>query len=149
MEPQSEVIVGGFGDVERGQLLKEDGIRPTIAVKKLRPQGDRSQRIRVVVVSLAAISCFYLTWFLAKALARELQVWADLDHENILKLIGFYIDEDMLNAAWIITIWQPHGNVTAYIAATSPGLVRRLELVSFGFLYSRSVPTQATGFGHG
>lgn len=44
------IIVGGYGDVQQA-VLESNGSRSVVAVKKLRPQGDWHQRIRVVAVS--------------------------------------------------------------------------------------------------
>lgn len=47
-----EVFVGGFGDVEQAELRNWFFRRNTkIALKKLRPQGTRAQRIRIAAVS--------------------------------------------------------------------------------------------------
>lgn len=49
----ADVIVGGFGDVEQAQLRESIfGANPIVALKRLRPTGDRNQRIRVVAVSV-------------------------------------------------------------------------------------------------
>lgn len=49
----AEVFVGGFGDVERAELRESlfFGSNSVVALKKLRPSGDRPQRIRVIAVS--------------------------------------------------------------------------------------------------
>lgn len=51
------VIVGGFAEVEqailRASRFSKSG--PLVAVKKLRPTGNRQQRIRVVAVSIVGV----------------------------------------------------------------------------------------------
>lgn len=48
-----QLIVGGFGDVEQAKLRTSFfGPDPMIALKRLRPSGNREQRIRVIAVSL-------------------------------------------------------------------------------------------------
>lgn len=50
------MVVGGFGDVYIGRLrsfLSPGGI--PVAVKRLRPSGDRQKRIRVVAVSTRCV----------------------------------------------------------------------------------------------
>lgn len=50
----AEVFVGGFGDVEQAQLRESPfGASPVMALKRLRPTGDRAQRIRVIAVSMS------------------------------------------------------------------------------------------------
>ncbi len=47
-----EVIVGGFGDVRQAKLRTSlFGKDPVVALKDLRPTGNREQRIPVVAVS--------------------------------------------------------------------------------------------------
>lgn len=45
----SQLIVGGFGDVQKATLTSPDS-SPVIAVKRLRPQGNWEQRVRVAAV---------------------------------------------------------------------------------------------------
>lgn len=49
-----QVIVGGFGDVEQAKLRTLFGPEPVVALKKLRPSGDREQRIRVLAVGFSS-----------------------------------------------------------------------------------------------
>lgn len=52
-----QLIVGGFGDVQqvkiRSSLFQTN---PLVALKKLRPAGDRNQRIRVMAVCIPCAS---------------------------------------------------------------------------------------------
>lgn len=51
----AEVIVGGFGDVRQAKLRTSlVGSDTVVALKKLRPEGNYMQRIRVVAVSMLA-----------------------------------------------------------------------------------------------
>lgn len=63
-------------------------------------------------------------------MARELRVWHELRHPNILPLEAFYLDEDSAMEAWIITLWQSNGNVMKYTASTGANEATRLKLVS-------------------
>lgn len=49
----AEVFVGGFGDVEKAEFRESLflGANRIIALKRLRPSGDRAQRTRVIAVS--------------------------------------------------------------------------------------------------
>ena len=62
-------------------------------------------------------------------LARELKVWAGLLHPNILELVGFYLS-DNLDEAWLLSLYEPEGNLAEYIEKRRPDAGRRLELVS-------------------
>lgn len=47
-----DLVVGGFGDVRQAKLRTSIfGSDPVVAIKTLRPAGDREQRIRVIAVS--------------------------------------------------------------------------------------------------
>lgn len=129
-----KVIVGGFGDIEQAELRTSlFGPNCKIALKRLRPSGNRQQRIRVAAVSemhrcLHRRSLTPLT-HCTQALARELHVWHKLIHPNILQLEGFDYDENSLKSAWIATRWQSNGNILEYIEATKPDSEKRLKLV--------------------
>lgn len=105
------------------------------AIKKLRPGGNKDQRIRVIAVSQIY---FFLTVslpsLLSQAVARELRVWSQLDHPNILKLLGFYVDENEFSSAWIVTPWQSNGDIATYLQIHKPSKVRRFQLVSLSSL---------------
>ena len=64
-----------------------------------------------------------------QALARELTVWARLDHPNVAAFLGFHIDvfED---DAWLISLWAPFGDVIVYLSQNEVDANGRLELVS-------------------
>lgn len=54
MIPDGEVFVGGFGDVRQAKLRSSFfGSDPIVAIKMLRPVGNRQQRIRVIAVGTA------------------------------------------------------------------------------------------------
>lgn len=125
--------MGGFGDVEQAKLrVSLFGKDPVVALKKLRPAGDRHQRIRVMAVrtTCVCISIRRLKFTPSKSLARELLVWSRLKHENILALEGFYFDESSLKTAWIATLWQENGNVMKFLATNKPGWRTRMGLAS-------------------
>jgi len=82
-----------------------------VAVKALRPYGDIQTRKRV-----------------AKRLVREIDVWARLNHPNVLRLIGFCLAPDR-SAAWIISSLCRNGNAQEYLKSTNPGEVNRVKLV--------------------
>ncbi|KAG8978533.1 hypothetical protein FRB93_011042 [Tulasnella sp. JGI-2019a] len=94
---------GGFGVVRRA--LFDDQM---VAVKILR--SDESRDIRV-----------------AKALIREMKIWSRLSHQNVLRLIGFYLSQT-LDCAIIVCPLAPHGSLQDYVQRESPGDAFRLRL---------------------
>lgn len=124
---EAVVIVGGYGDVQKATFA---GSNHTIAVKRLRPQGDFYSRVRTIAVRYPYNFVFLSSLIVSQALVRELKVWADLRHNNVLLLQGFHIDSPSLECAWIITLWHERGNISDYIIRTQPDEAARLKLVS-------------------
>lgn len=56
-------------------------------------------------------------------------MWSQLNHRNILNLLGYYYDESQLTVAWMATPWQPNGHILAYIQTHDPDPSHRLKLV--------------------
>lgn len=146
-----EVFVGGFGDIQQAELRTSlFGSNPKIALKRLRPAGNREQRIRVVAVSgTGCRSADLADSRSVQSLARELRVWHDLIHPNILPLEGFYYDEASLTSAWIATRWHANGNIVKYIQVTKPDLDNRLKLVSKKIVPRLLVAYTWVGVGYG
>lgn len=64
-----------------------------------------------------------------KALVREMRVWEDLKHKNILPLRGFCLRDDH-SLAWLISPWEEQGNLSGYLKKDEPSQRIRLRLVS-------------------
>jgi len=83
-----------------------------VAVKQIHSGGNDEERVRM-----------------AKRFTRELKVWADMpSHPNILPLIGFYLSQD-LEGAWLVSGYEPLGNIEEYISIAQPDGSARLGLV--------------------
>ncbi|KAG8902003.1 hypothetical protein FRB99_004968 [Tulasnella sp. 403] len=109
MRMTDEIGRGGYGIVYRALLGRQ-----TVAVKVLRLDGDRRERIHVGV-----------------AFAREARLWADMDHPNILPLIAFHVEfglDSTPERALFLSPYMAFGDITEYIADAKPDLLRRLEL---------------------
>ncbi|KAG8893610.1 hypothetical protein FRB99_001848, partial [Tulasnella sp. 403] len=124
----SEIGVGGFGVVHRA-VLQKGPFSPKIhvAVKKFHTIGQREELLRV-----------------ALALIQELNVWAKLDHPNILPLVGFNLSSS-LEQAWLVSPYATNGNLFEYLEQTQPGLDKRLELAKdtakgLEYLHTRTPP---------
>lgn len=128
--PGSLVTFGGYGDVQMATLRPGGGATAvTIAVKRLRPSGDYVQQLKVAVVSDRDIN--YTCWFNrpSQALAREIRVWSGLQHPNISPLVGFHLNAGH-DAAWLLSPWEPNGNISAYLKTTDPSVQEKLQFVS-------------------
>ncbi|KAG8896808.1 hypothetical protein FRB99_008629, partial [Tulasnella sp. 403] len=124
----SEIGVGGYGVVHRAVLQKSLLVpNVPVAVKKFHTSGDWEKRLRV-----------------ALALVRELEVWAKLDHPNVLPLVGFHLSSG-LDEAWLVSPYASNGNVFEYLERTNLGLDDRLELAKdtakgLQYLHTRTPP---------
>ncbi|KAG8914311.1 hypothetical protein FRC01_004129, partial [Tulasnella sp. 417] len=106
-------IYGGYAEIlcatfEEGKEPRIPAIQfrgGVVAVKQLRAWGGNVERTRIAV-----------------RLAREIRVWSSLHHPNVLPLIGFFLSDDR-EVAWLVSSYQPHGNVTQYIRKSNPGLL--------------------------
>lgn len=63
-----------------------------------------------------------------QALARETLVWSRLKHDNIIPLMGFHLDIEG-DAMWLLSKWEPLGNVVGYLASNEVDQAARLQLV--------------------
>ncbi|KAG9042650.1 hypothetical protein FS837_010601 [Tulasnella sp. UAMH 9824] len=103
----SELGAGGHAEVYLATL---DGSLK-VAVKELRIPKTTGSRVRA-----------------AMRFARELRIWAKVQHPNILPLIGWYLSEDY-GCAQLIAPFMRNGNVREYIKRTQPTTEVRLRFV--------------------
>ncbi|KAG8950767.1 hypothetical protein FRC04_007186 [Tulasnella sp. 424] len=61
-------------------------------------------------------------------LARELRIWATLQHPNILGLLGYYSSENY-EIAQLISVYMVNGNVSQYLSKNQPDIATRLKFV--------------------
>lgn len=68
-----------------------------------------------------------------------MHVWTTIRHPNIIDLAGIHLD---LNAteAWIITQWEPLGDIRRFIKSHRLTILDLLRLVCEGALYLRLCP---------
>ncbi|KAG9035206.1 hypothetical protein FS837_002000 [Tulasnella sp. UAMH 9824] len=111
-EPSYEEKRGGFGDVQVSTLDPETPLSKLVAAKtiRLRTQNQDHQR-------------------LAFRLARELKVWAGLEHPHVLPLLGFYLDEEYKMAV-LLSEYMVYGDLKDYTVQQKPSWEMRLHLVS-------------------
>lgn len=62
-------------------------------------------------------------------LAREIRLWSTLNHRYILPFFGFHLSAG-LDEAWLITPYEPSGNVNNYVRSTFVDDLERIRLVS-------------------
>ncbi|KAG8899005.1 hypothetical protein FRC01_010702, partial [Tulasnella sp. 417] len=124
---------GGYGDVRVATLDSESSTPRLVAVKTIRLKALDRESHR-----------------LAFRLARELKVWAGLQHPHVLPLLGYYLDKDYKNAV-LISDYITNGDLMEYIEKEEPSLDknvlingdRRAMLADFGL--SRVLEDAPTG----
>lgn len=123
-----DVARGSYGEVRRATL---DGHAAPVAVKELRPLGNAKQRIRMEIVGarIAVNRPRRSLVLFPQAFARELQVWADLEHPNILPLVGFHLNSEE-GISWFISPFMTEGNIREYLERIKPHMLQRLQLAS-------------------
>ncbi|KAG8989984.1 hypothetical protein FRB90_001993 [Tulasnella sp. 427] len=80
----------------------------------------------------------------AKQFIREVDIMSRLNHERIVKLIGF-VEDIRDGEAWIIMPWEPNGNLADFLASGDWEIPERISLIQdmFGgleYLHTRKPP---------
>ncbi|KAG9037435.1 hypothetical protein FRB95_005725 [Tulasnella sp. JGI-2019a] len=110
IDTSAKLGTGGAGDVYEAELfvpVAQQTIR--VAVKTLRSGGLEDLRV-------------------AYRLLREISVWADLRHQNILSLIGFHLSLTH-DVALLVCPLEPFGSVERYLKTHNVDIPGRMELV--------------------
>ncbi|KAG9003061.1 hypothetical protein FRB90_011257 [Tulasnella sp. 427] len=105
--------------------------------------GDRTEDVSVAVKRLNFYTSIDKKKF-AKQFVREVDIMAELNHERIVKLIGF-VEDIRDGEAWIIMPWEPNGNLADFLASGDWAIPERLSLIQdmFGgveYLHTRTPP---------
>ena len=80
----------------------------------MRSESDEIKK--VIKVSLANLWPFPPLCRLFKHLRREMRIWKNLRHPNIVRFIGFAIENESYRpTAALVSEWCGHGNVIEYL----------------------------------
>lgn len=83
------------------------------------------------------VEAFDEAYDLWQAFTKELLVWSGLKpHPGIARFIGFYADFER-SEAWLLSPWEPHGNVTDFISGHQLEVPEKLSLVDLTHFYYR------------
>ena len=123
IQKEYPTVEGGYGSVKIA--LHHEKL---VAVKTLRLHGSEDDRERLACVSIARYSASPLKTEISQRLARELKVWAPLDHPNILPLTGFTCMED-LSSAQLISPYAENGHVGCFLKGSEQDESVRMNLV--------------------
>ncbi|KAG8938697.1 hypothetical protein FRC04_007930 [Tulasnella sp. 424] len=97
-----------------------------VAVKKFRSSGEANKRTQ------------------AAGFANELNLLSELDHDNIVKLIGF-VEIAQEDVAWILLQWEENGNLREFVHSQEWVIPKRVSLIydvtcGLHYLHSRDPP---------
>lgn len=67
-----------------------------------------------------------------------MKIWSDLDHPNILRFIGFHLNAET-DDAYLISPFEPLGDIARYIEKEGPSLDTRFELVSTNLAWNTQI----------
>jgi hypothetical protein len=128
---------GGFADVYEGKMLKNTIDNNTLGTStslcqylQTNPpifQKVAVKRFRIFVnqegefakVGLSRLDHCALTCVVIQSIAREMRVWARLDHPNVLCLLGFTLLGDL---PCLVSEWMENGTVRQFTAAKPTSL---------------------------
>ncbi|KIO19427.1 hypothetical protein M407DRAFT_30930 [Tulasnella calospora MUT 4182] len=113
---------GGFGIVRRAELHHSAYLPSWLASRRYGPP-------QLVAVKQIKVSGAFNMPRVKRAFTREMLVWSSLEaHPGIAKFIGFYADFKR-SEAWLLSPWEPNGNVTEFIKAHNLEVPEKLSLV--------------------
>ncbi|KAG9044503.1 hypothetical protein FS837_008053 [Tulasnella sp. UAMH 9824] len=120
---------GGYGNVRVCRLDSGTPRSKLVAAKRIH-LGERKPEAQRLVLRLA----------------RELKVWAALQHPHVLPLLGYYLDTDY-HRAILISEYQIHGDLKDYLEQEKPSWDMRLQLTrdstdGLAYLHGRSPPVR-------
>ncbi|KAF5349961.1 hypothetical protein D9756_009117 [Leucocoprinus leucothites] len=94
------ICSGGYADIYTGKYLKDAQTEVDVAIKVLRLCEERERNIEAT-----------------KCLISERAIWRDLNHKNILPLIGVAKDLGKLGFPVLISPWCSNNTITYYLLA--------------------------------
>ncbi|KAG8899497.1 hypothetical protein FRC01_010492, partial [Tulasnella sp. 417] len=124
--------LGGKAKVIKAALKRGKSDEQEVAVKKLQYHNETNKEK------------------FSNEFVREVDVMAQLSHDNIVKLIGFV--EELHEGdwkAWIIMAWEPNGNVSEFLATGDWEIPERVSLIQDTFAGLECLHTRQPPICHG
>lgn len=110
-----KIIYGGFGDVAKGSLKRHDDEQAlVVAIKGLREGFRTNPGFAKVHINLLLFLRPCSHWITSlQSFAKEIHVWADLEHPNLVKLEGFVLQES--GFPFLVSKWAAHGQIVQFV----------------------------------
>ncbi|KIO23545.1 hypothetical protein M407DRAFT_26997 [Tulasnella calospora MUT 4182] len=113
---------GGYGIVRRAELQHSTYLPAWLASRQYGPP-------QMVAVKQIKISAADNMPSVKRAFTKEMLVWSSLEsHPGIAKFLGFYADFKRAEA-WLLSPWEPNGNISEFIHAHDLEVPEKLSLV--------------------
>ncbi|KAG8894417.1 hypothetical protein FRC01_012986, partial [Tulasnella sp. 417] len=129
---------GGSADIAKATISSLKSMDPAdrnsrvaeaVAVKKFRFSGDVDRRVQTAVGLFRSLPELLISINLVpvQSFANELNLLSELDHKNVVKLVGF-VENAEAEVAWILIRWENNGNLREFIHAQDWVIPERLSL---------------------
>ncbi|KAG8994478.1 hypothetical protein FRB90_000418 [Tulasnella sp. 427] len=113
---------GGYGIVRKARLHQSSYLPTWLASHHYGPP-------EVVAVKQIKISVADVKSEVKRAFTKEMLIWSSLEaHPGIARFLGFYAKDDF-SEAWLISPWEPNGNVREFIQKNQLEVPEKLSLV--------------------
>ncbi|KIO21535.1 hypothetical protein M407DRAFT_28867 [Tulasnella calospora MUT 4182] len=120
--PDTQKRAGGYGIVRPAHLYATPYLPAWLATRLYGPP-------QVVAVKQIKISAIDNVDELKRAFTKEMLVWSGLEtHPGVAKFVGFCADF-WHTEAWLISPWEPYGNVSEFIRGRELEVPEKLSLV--------------------
>ncbi|KAG8994517.1 hypothetical protein FRB90_000407, partial [Tulasnella sp. 427] len=126
---------GGYGVVQKAELHESAYLPPWLV-------AHPPQKIAVKQIKMPPAG---FTPDLKRAFTKEILVWSGLGgHSGIAKFLGFYANLKHSDA-WLISPWEPNGNISEFLAQHKLEIPEKLGLVydtidALNFLHNLEPP---------
>ncbi|KAG8921414.1 hypothetical protein FRC02_000248 [Tulasnella sp. 418] len=126
---------GGYSDIYRG-TLRTTTEEMEVAIKQLRVLDSSYRKSKTTPAEHHK-----------KRFLREVAVWRDLHHPNIVPLLGYALDSR--GTLGLVSPWYPNGNVADYLRSTPSSSTQRASInliylqmrdIANGLAYLHSIP---------
>lgn len=130
------VTGGGYSEIFRGNLQEQ-----RICVKVVRLYREASKKQKNIKVCTSILTSTALLKHRYKAFMREIVLWGQLDHPNILPFYGVWNLNNIEDKICLVSPWMDNGTLPEYLKAC-PG-ANKLLLVSLEDLTNKNLMTSS------